>query len=388
MTKCKFLYKNKRVAFLFATLLLAFIVGSITRFPVYAITHEGNGIQMAVYEQVELISLIFRLADSDMHWVFSDEDTEYQRSLEPAFREFADHPIMEHTRELTRTRGIGFDAPMTFAIHLEKVDEQFQFVYGARIWEIDDRWTPEIVSEYLILLNDFYTVSNFNAFFVENTPYFEWHSQRLHDELMGKINFEWFYQFGFKPDTMRTIIRPSGTGGHFGPTFLDYINYAIIAQRTPPSDYGDLLSITVHEFAHSFANPIAEAWYEENEEFRNLMRNAESTVVRYHPFYGHSLTVAREYVTRAYEILYLIENHDNDLLSLLIEQYRIGFRNIETVYAMITEHEPMITWNIRLTAWFSRNILYISVVGGGMIFGAIVGVGVVSVQKKRKAKKE
>ena len=372
MTKCKFLY-DKRGAFFLATLLFALT----TRFSVYANTYERNITQLAVYEQVELISLVFRLADPNIHWVFSDEDTDYQRSLEPTFREFASHPIIERTRELTQTRGISFDAPMTFAIHLEKVNGQFQFVDDARIWELDDRWTPEIANEYLVLLNDFYVVSNFNSFFVENTPYFERHSQRLHDELMGKINFDWFYQFGFEPDTMRTIIRPSGTRGHFGPTFLGTINYAIISQRALPDDYGDLLQITIHEFAHSFANPIAEAWYEEDEVFRNLMRNAESTVVRSHPFYANSMIVAREYVTRAFEILYLIENHDEDLLSLLLEQYNIGFRNIETVYAMITEHEPTITWNIRLIAWFSRNIIVLAGFGGGIVLGIAINIGIV-----------
>jgi len=374
---------KRRVAFL-----AIFLILLATDFmpQVQASTNETNEISNAVYEQVELLSLVFRLADPVTHWVFSDEDTEYQRSLEPIFREFSNHPIIEYTRELTRTRGTGFDAPMTFAIHLEKIEGQFQFVYGARVWELDSRWTPEIANEYLILLNDFYTLSNFNEFFKENTPYYEWHSQRLHDELMGKINFDWFYRFGFNPDTMRTIIRPSGTRGNFGPTFLGIINYAVIGQRAYPQSYEDLLQTTVHEFAHSFANPIAEAWYSENEDFRNLMRSATSTVMRYNPFYPYSITVAKEYVTRAYTILYLVENHDKDLLRLLLNEYNIGFRNIETVYAMITEHEPMITWNIRLVAWFSRNIVRVAGFGGGIAFGGIVGAVIALFKKQKKAR--
>jgi len=387
MNRHRISYGIKRLVFLFLSLLIALASGSVSQIQAYASTNDAREIPNAVYEQVELISLVFRLADSVAHWVFSDEDTDYQRSLEPAFRDFADHPIMERTRDLTRTRGIGFDAPIIFAIHLEKADGLFQFVYGARVWELDTRWTPEIANEYLMLLNDFYIVSSFNAFFEENTAYFEWHSQRLHDELMGKINFGWFYQFGFNPASMRTIIRPSGTRGHFGPTFLDTINYAVIGQRTYPQNYGDLLPTTVHEFAHSFANPIAEAWYEEDENFRNLMESAASTVTRYNPFYTGTITAAKEYVTRAFTILYLVENHDKDLLRLLLDEYNIGFRNIEAVYAMITEHEPMITRSVRLAAWLSGNAIIVASLGGGIIFGSIVGAGIVLFEKNKKAKR-
>lgn len=380
MSRHGFLCTIKRVRFIFVIFLIVIASGFMSKVQVYADTRTGSEITNAVYEQIELISLVFRLAG---HAVFSDEDTVYQRSLTPAFNQFAGHPIVEHTRELTKTRGIGFDAPIVFAIHLEKIDGQFQFVYGARVWEHDDRWTPENVREFLALLNDFYITSNFGAFFDEHRPYFEWHSQRLYDELIGQINFDWFYQFGFDSESMRIIIRPSGTWGHFGPTFLDTINYAVIAQR---AYYGDLLLTTVHEFAHSFANPVAEAWYEENEVFRNFSHRAVD--MRRLPWYGLGITMAREYVTRAYTILYLVENHDKDLLSLLIDEFNGGFRNIETVYAMITQHEPMIPWHIFFVSLVDRNMTLATRFAGFAFIGVGTTVAVfMLVRENRKSKR-
>jgi hypothetical protein len=157
------------------------------------------------------------------------------------------------------------------------------------------------------------------------------------DELWAIINFDWFYQFGFGPEQLRITLYPSGSQGGFGP-IIQGNSYAVL----PVTDnYGDWLSFAVHEFAHSFANPIAEAWYEENEEFRRF--SGESVDLERMPFYGNSLTIAREYVTRAYTILYMVENHDTDLLLLLIDEIVAGFRNIETVYSMITGHEPILT---------------------------------------------
>ena len=373
----KFSRDIKKVAPVLATLLIALATSSLSKLQAYAYTHEASEVPNAVYEQVELVSLVFRLAG---HFVFIEEDTEYQRSLTPAFREFGNHPVVERTMEIAEITG--FDGPISFAIHLEKANGYFQFINGTSFWEYDTRWTQELANEYLLLLNDFYIVSNFNAFFEENTPYFEWHSRRLHDELIDRINFDWFYQFGFDPESIRTIIRPSGTWGQFGPTFLDSISYAVITQR---EYYGDLLSTTVHELAHSFANPIAEAWYEEDEGFRSLIRDAASTVTHYQPWYVEPITVAREYVTRAYTILYLVENHNKDLLSLLLDEYNRGFRNIETMYAMITEHEPMIIWNVRLVAWGSRNALVVGL-GEGTVVGAAIGIGIVLFLRNKKAK--
>ena len=284
----------------------------------------------AVYEQIELVSLVMRLAGHD---VFSDENTPYQRSLMPAFGDYANHPVVEYTRNLTSSRGIGHDAPMWLAIHLQKINGQFQFYYGSNFWEDDKRWTPELAKKFLELLNNFYVDSDFSTFFEENIPYFETLSRLLYDELWDKINFDWFYQFGFSYDDIRIAIWPSGTGSGFGPTLLNRVNYAILPQT---DDYSHFLSFAIHEFAHSFANPIAEAWHEENEEFRSL---CESSVdMHLMPWYGKSIIIAGEYVTRAYTIQYLVENHNENLLPLLFKEINNGFRYIETVYAMVTDY--------------------------------------------------
>ena len=364
MDKKKWKLKNK-MKFIYAPLLIFIIMCSLTKETKYAAAPATNLPPNVVYEQIELVSLVMRLAG---HYIFSDDFTEYQRSLEPAFREFTNHPMIEYTREITRTRGIGYDAPILLAIHLEKSDNQFQFIYGSRFWEIDNRWTPEIAKEFLLLLNDFYVDSGFGDFFEAHIPYFNEHSQRFYDELLGQINFGWFYQFGFNRDNMRITIRPSGTRGGFGPTLLDTVNYAVLPQT---DCYGDFLSFAIHEFAHSFANPIAEEWYEENTEFREL--SERSVDMRRMPWYGQSITMAREYVTRAYTILYLVENHGAPLLPLLLDEFHGGFPYIETVYAMITEHEPMISPIVRFFVRLTRNFgLAYAFIGSAVLTGSIV----------------
>jgi len=315
----------------FAVLMLLAVLTLATPQQIWANTE----VELKVYKHIELVSLVMRLAGFSE---YTDERTDYQRSLMPAFAEFAEHPVVEFAVELRASVGLSFDAPMQFAIHLEKVEDQFQLMYGSYIWELDSRWTPESAEKFLELLNDFYIESNFAEFFQENMPYFKEISQRVADELTSKINFSWFYQFGFSEENLRITIYPSGSSGGYGPTQLGTVSYAIL----PTVDYfGDFLEFAVHEFAHSFANPIAEEWYEADEDFRRI--SYYSVDMERMPWYGTSIIMAYEYVTRAYTILYLVENHDKNLVHLLLGEMAGGFPYIELIYAKITDHDIIFT---------------------------------------------
>ena len=106
-----------------------------------------------VYESVELISLLMRLA-GDVS-VFNQEFTEYQRSLMPTFGEFVNHPAVEYTRYLIQRHRINFDAPIWLALSIERADEGFRIKEDANFWYEDERWTQEIVEEFIPLINDF-----------------------------------------------------------------------------------------------------------------------------------------------------------------------------------------------------------------------------------------
>ena len=303
---------------------------------------DTNEIIIKVYEHIELVSLIMRLAGNHE---YSEELTDYQRKLRPTFEEFAEHPVVEFAQYLRGSVGLGFDAPMHFAIHLEKEDGQFRLMEGSYIWEIDDRWSSESVTKFLELLNDFYIDSNFAEFFEANMPYFKEYSQRLANELLSKINFDWFYQFGFGSENLRSIIRPSGSWGAYGPTQLRKISYAILPVGHCFSDH---LELIIHEFAHSFANPIADAWYENNEEFRRISNDSINPMQL--PWYAEGFIMAREYVTRAFTIQYLVENHEKNIVHLLLSEIVGGFLYIETIYTKITEHEYIFTSGVDIIA--------------------------------------
>ena len=295
-----------------------------------------------VDKRFELVSLVFRLAGRPEH---NDISTSYQRRLASTFDNYRQHPLVTYTAQNLH---FGYDAVFAMAIHLEKIGNEFTLISDTDFLFAEMggfvSWTRENAAEFIELLNDFYVYANFSEFFHENAAYFTEHSERFQNALYNYINFEWFRQHGFNPDNMRVVLSPSssqnGYGGWiYGRTPDETIVYAALPGSR---DYSGFRCFVIHEFAHAIGNPIAKVWYLENEDFRRWSDDSVDLIRM--PFYSSGMIMAFEYVTRAYTILYMVENTDADLLQLLRAEYLNGFPYIQEVYAMITEHEKIEIW--------------------------------------------
>lgn len=233
---------------------------------------------------------------------------------------------------------------MRMAAHLERTGKGFALVSNidflvAPLGEI--RWTRENAPHFVELLNDFYNVSGFAAFFERHIAYFEEHTARFIAEVYGDVNHEWFRQHGLNPNNMRVIISPGCSfRGYaawiFGDTPEDTIVYAAIPGT---ENYSRLFTLVIHEYVHAFADPIAEIWYAENETFR-AWSNASVDLARM-PFYPTGQIMANEYVTRAFTVLYMAENTRANPVLLLLNEKSNGFPYIFEVYAMVTGDTPI-----------------------------------------------
>ena len=312
--------------------------------PPQAVHYRVEGPRNFVDIRYELVSLIFRLAGSQE---FGCMNTDYQRSLAEEFNVFRNHPAINYARRLRWSHGVGFDAVFSMAIHLERYENGFALKDNIDMLVVQHggfaRWTAERAALFVEYLNDFYTYTNFADFFDAHLEYYMEHSLRFYEAVYSQVNFEWFRQHGLSPYHMRVMLTPSMNMGGFGPSRFCNVAGLLVAYAGMPAAelYIDWYhQFLVHEFSHSFANPIAYVWYEENEDFRRWSRDTVDT--QRMPHYPTGRIIAGEYVTRAFEILYMIENRDGNLLHLLLQQVAHGFPYIEHVFAMITDHEIML----------------------------------------------
>lgn len=305
-----------------------------------------------VDERYELIALLFRLS---AHFFYVEKATRYQRELDSKFAWLKEHPAVEYVKLNYKLYP---DYTWLIAIHLEKQNNKFVLAenidyliqLSLTISEFAHKngivvWTVENAKKFVELLNDFYVDSKFAEHFKRKTRYYKRRSLYFKTVIQNDISFEWFERYGLNTNHMRIVLTPSvinGFGGFGGMVYgRENIYYACLPMHgllTWTLNDKGWKNVVVHEFCHAFANPIAEQWYAENEMFRSWCDNTD---VKKNPEYAPlGITMAGEYLTRAYTILYAVENDNGNLPQLLLgEESR--FPHIKQVYEMIkTDTEP------------------------------------------------
>jgi len=273
-----------------------------------------------VDERFELASVIFRFAG---YIEYNDLELDYQKEVVETFSKFANHEAVEYAKNLN----FSYNKVFKFAVHIEKKDGRFVFIDDIDSL-FDGNWDKENTEKFLELLNKFYIDTGYEKFFRSHIDLFRKSTERFVEEVYGRIDLNWFGKY-VDPSNLRCIYSLSS--GNYGATVNDKIVYCLVYLGG---------GAVVHEYCHSFANPLAEKWYNENTEFKKWVD--ESVNAEKMPYYNNSTAMKNEYVTRAYQILYEVQ-HGADLKEWLARerdfQFKNSFKYIEKVYNMILKLE-------------------------------------------------
>jgi len=269
-----------------------------------------------VDERFEFAALIFRLVERPEYSIC---ETDYQKEVSEAFKIYSKSNAVDYAKEIS----IGYDDVFKFSVHIEKNNGRFVFINDINSL-FENNWNRENSKIFLELFNDFYIETNYSNFYESHIKLFENVSQVFFNEVYNKIDFEWFRKY-VDPSNLRCIYSLSS--GNYSAIVNNKIIYCLVM--------GDGASI-VHEYCHSFANSIADKWYNDDIEFRKWCD--ESINLEKMPFYNTGVIIAREYVTRAYNIMYEVQ-HGAELNSCLSKErdhiFANSFKYMEQVYNKI-----------------------------------------------------
>ena len=285
-----------------------------------------------VDERFELIAVICRLAGRPEYSSpdFGAYNTDYHKNVAETFAQFAEHEAVMYAKQIAHI--LHYDKAFKFAVHITKVSGVFVFIDDINslfvTWGEETGWDEETANEFLRLYNKFYVDTNYAEFYDSHRTLFEEATEKFIEGFYKHIDFSWFGKY-VDISNLRCIYSLSS--GNYGATVNDTIIYSLVHGGTPP---------IIHEFCHSFANPLADRWYNENPEFKKWCD--DSVNLQKLPFYSDGLVMAFEYVTRAYDILYGVqhgENLDERLSKERDYKYKDSFKYIKEVYDMILELE-------------------------------------------------
>ncbi len=217
--------------------------------------------------RVELLSIIFHLAGANVY--SQNRLPSYQRDVDSAFAAFRDHAAIRRARRYEDSLGIGFDKPMEFAERLADARVLRTIVpidTPAPEWH----WPPGSGQAFLTDLRAFVHDAPTQRFFQSHAVLYDTATRRMRRLVDTSLDVAWFARFfGHAPAKPFVVVPGLLNGGaNYGvrsrfPDGSLQFNAIIGAWKIDSAGWpvfdASFMPTIVHEFNHSFVNPVIDA---------------------------------------------------------------------------------------------------------------------------------
>jgi hypothetical protein len=232
---------------------------------VWAQAVAAQAIQVRPDSRIELLSIVFHLAGASEY--NQGQVPSYVRDVDKWFGPFRDYPVVRRARLLKDSAGIGYSDPMEFALHLTNANDLGELVpIDAPDQGPEWAWRPADARAFLGDLRTFARDAQTDRFFRSHERLFATAAARLRHLVDSAGDPAWFsHFFGHAPVKPFALVPALLNGGaNYGPRIRtpDGEEFYAIAgvyltdrDGLPCFDEQELPAI-VHEFSHSFINPI------------------------------------------------------------------------------------------------------------------------------------
>jgi hypothetical protein len=264
--------------------------------------------------RVELMSLIFRLAGNPEYNRGRIEA--YNQDVDEHFSAFKDHEAVKTAVKLREERGVSYDAVMGMAVHLfDAFSLAERIPFDPQPDTLDSRWTTDNAREFLEVVRQFVKDTDFKSFIETHSSLYDLAATRMQAVMDEHGVIDWFDSFfGDRPGARFELLLgilngPANYGARIRISADDEILYCILGvwgtdEDGQPSFDERVLSTVVHEFSHSYCNPLVDKYAEELEPLAKPIFARVEKAMR-SMAYGHWNTMMRESLVRASVIRYL-----------------------------------------------------------------------------------
>ncbi len=282
---------------------------------------QSETVQPKVDERTELLSIIFRLAGAKEY--VNNDIPSYSKDIDEYFAPFKGHDAIKFAQKVRVEHGVSYDAVMSLAIALE-ISDSVRLCKNLSPISIDDRWGMDNVNIFVNLLNKFYFETRFKKFFSDHSVLYKIAESRF-SGIINDVDFDWFEKFYGKSakDNFNLILRIQNRGNYGTKVILNDGTedlYAIMGRCIADSSgqpfyLKGIDNIVVHEYNHSFCNPLIDAYYPAMEPASARIYEPVKEILSSQA-YGSPKTMEYENLVRACVIMYYQRNGvDEDLLK-------------------------------------------------------------------------
>jgi hypothetical protein len=310
---------------------------------------QKKEMQIKVNPTIELFSLIHHL----------DGDNQYNEGLLPeylaevdhCFSPFKDHPAVKFAQNYRTQHQINGDAPMALAVTIGPppvLEPRIDLSHLPK--NFDPRWDPNLIRDYLEQARSFAVDSRFMEFHNQHKHFHESAIANLKEMLTKEHFFQWYHDFfGYYPDHFTVYIGLLNGSCNYGYSLTlpegQTESVSILGARRPDSNGAPtypkswFLPVIIHEFCHSYINPLI---ISQPEVFKEL---GESLLVSHRDQMiqkGYNVwnVILNEYMVRACTIRFLIQYEGQRTATQWMERDKKGgFLAIEGLVKLLEEYE-------------------------------------------------
>ena len=309
-----------------------------------------HSLRVVVDPRVELLSLIFRLAGNPEYNLARVES--YAEDADMQFGKFRGHAVVNLARKLRGTHGVSYDAVMSLAVHLTDAGH-LKLKLPIEPWPdgLDKRWTAPDVSNFLAAAQQFVKDSSFQEFIQQHRPLYQTAVARMQTLLDKEAHLDWFdAYFGQQPQASFIVALGLLNGGAcYGPHFRRAADgheelYCVLGvwqtdKQGLPEFSRDMLGTVVHEFCHSYANPLVERHLAELRPSGDALFEQVAGRMRSQA-YGSGQTLLCESLVRACVIRYLHQYEGEEAAGRAIQaEKKKGFLWMQEMSDLLGEYE-------------------------------------------------
>lgn len=310
---------------------------------------KERSVVVNVDPRVELMSVIFRLAGNRE---YSDcRLAAYANDVQRHFGPHRNHPVIERARRLRREHSVSYDAVMGMAVHMKDVETMAEVVpFDPRPEGLDARWAIDEARAFLADARDFAKTAKFAQFFADHRELYATTVSRMEDLLDRDGHLEWFDEFfGARPQakftlTLGLLNGPQCYGSKVVRGRGEEDLFCIFGVWRHDDDgmpvfEKPMLNYVVHEFAHSYVNPIVYAHEKQLEEAGTIIFPFVQEIMS-RQAYGRWIIMMHESVVRACVVRYVSDHRGPAAIRQeLLEQNQLGFTWVEELAVLLADYE-------------------------------------------------
>jgi len=316
---------------------------------------EFNGLKVLVNPYVELLGVIFVLADFENNKIRNNE--EYLSLIKKEFFIYKNNELVLKFKELLKNGSFKYDAPLEMVLRfVNNENPTKELLQRANI-------NKKEFEKLKIQFFEFYQEVNFQSFIEKNKSEYILNIDRFIERLKSNSPHEFLFDFlGMKNNNLNVVLMHSVTTSNYGimsggqlyclvrPYYKTRFNSFDFAYDLPY-----VTSLLLHEFAHSFINPLTDKFLLDK---TKINKRKLEPVMNEHPYGSDYIVAIYETIIRTIECLYIkrffVDNYSEfkqeyidegftliEDLSEFFEKYlktRRPNSSIEDIYPQILEY--------------------------------------------------